>query len=180
MRLFTAIDLPAETKAALAALLDRFRPLARLRWSPIENLHITTKFIGEWPEAKLDDMKRALAQVTAPAIEVAVRGLGWFPNADRPRVLWAGIEGGDALRKLARDTERAVAKHGVTVEVREYSPHLTLARIPDPRDIAGEGAPLRKAIAETGAPDFGSFRASAFHLYLSAGGKYTKLVEYPL
>ena len=84
------------------------------------------------------------------------------------------------MRKLAQETERAVAKQGVTVEVREYSPHLTLARIPDPRDVAGDGAPLRKAIAETGAPDFGSFRASAFYLYLSAGGKYTKLVEFPL
>ena len=180
MRLFTAIDLPAETRAVLGALLDRLRPLAHLRWSPVENLHITTKFIGEWPEAKLDHMKRALAQVTAPPVEVAVRGLGWFPNADRPRVLWAGVEGGAELRKLAQETERAVAKLGVTVEVREYSPHLTLARIPDPRELRGGTAPLRKAIAEIGTPDFGSFHAAAFHLYLSGGRKYTRLSEYPL
>jgi 2'-5' RNA ligase len=177
MRLFTAIDLPAATKAVLAAHLDRLRPLARLRWSPVDNLHITTKFIGEWPEAQLDVLKRALATVPPQPVAIAVRGLGWFPNADRPRVLWAGIDAGPPLRNLARDTERAVAKLGVTVEMREYSPHLTLARIPDPRDV---GAPLRKAITETGSPEFGAFQATAFHLFLSAGGKYTKLAEYPL
>jgi len=47
LRLFTAIDIPADVKARLAALLDRLRPLARLHWIPVEKLHITTKFIGE-------------------------------------------------------------------------------------------------------------------------------------
>src|SRR5205085_1953986 len=128
-RLFTAIDLPAETRAALGALLDRLRPLAPLRWSPVENLHITTKFIGEWPEARLDGVKRALATVAPQPVAIGVRGLGWFPDANRPRVLWAGIDAGAPLKNLARETERAVAKLGVTVEMREYSPHLTLARI---------------------------------------------------
>ena len=59
MRLFTAIDIPADVKAALAALLDRLRPLADLRWIPLEKLHITTKFVGEWPEDRLDELKGA-------------------------------------------------------------------------------------------------------------------------
>ena len=37
-----------------------WKPLARINWSPVDNLHITTKFIGEWPEARLDEIKRAL------------------------------------------------------------------------------------------------------------------------
>jgi 2'-5' RNA ligase len=101
MRLFTAIDLPAATKAVLAAHLDRLRPLARLRWSPVDNLHITTKFIGEWPEAQLDVLKRALATVPPQPVAIAVRGLGWFPNADRP------------ARLMGRNRRRpAVAKPG--------------------------------------------------------------------
>jgi len=47
LRLFTAIDIPSDVKAALAALIDRLRPLAKLHWIPVEKLHITTKFIGE-------------------------------------------------------------------------------------------------------------------------------------
>ena len=38
---------------ALEQAMRELRPLAPLNWSPVENLHITSKFIGEWPEASL-------------------------------------------------------------------------------------------------------------------------------
>jgi RNA 2',3'-cyclic 3'-phosphodiesterase len=174
MRLFTAIDIAAEVRENLRALLARLRPLADLKWSPVDNLHITTKFIGEWPQERLEDMKRTLAAVSAPALDVQIRGVGWFPNARRPRVFWAGVDGGEPLRKLAQATEQSVASLGVSVEEREYSPHLTLARIADrvPLDA------LRSAVAGLESHSFGAFQASAFFLYLSAGGKYTKLAEF--
>src|SRR5580700_8022094 len=129
MRLFVAIDIPAAVIENLQALLDRLKPLAKLAWSPVNNLHITTKFIGEWPEARLDEMKTALRGVvqTGP-INLAVRGVGWFPNPRRPQVFWAGVDAGEPLAALARATEQAVLRLGVPAETREYSPHLTLAR----------------------------------------------------
>jgi 2'-5' RNA ligase len=176
MRLFTAIDLPEEVRTNLRVLLGRWKPLARINWSPTANLHITTKFIGEWPEARLDEMKRALAAIPrAGAIEIAVRGLGWFPNDRRPRVFWAGVEGGEPLANLARATEQAVAALGVPAEDRIFSPHLTLARI---REAVPLDA-LRSAIVKTTA-DFGSFHATDFFLYLSAGGRYTRLAAFSL
>jgi RNA 2',3'-cyclic 3'-phosphodiesterase len=160
LRLFTAIEIPADVKAALSALLDRLRPLAKLSWVPLEKLHITTKFIGEWPEDRLDELKRALASVRAPApVDIVIRGLGRLP-----RVLYAAVEPNEALTALAAATERAV---GGPEEDRPYRPHITLAR-------------SRKQVPRI---DFeqstiGSFRASSFALYLSAGGKYTKLQEF--
>ena len=101
MRLFTAIDIPADLTEALRSFVSRLRPTAKISWSPVENLHVTTKFIGEWPEPRLDEMKRALASVPAAgSIEITVKGLGWFPNERRPRVFWAGVDGGEALRSL--------------------------------------------------------------------------------
>jgi len=181
MRLFTAIDLSEEVRRNLERLLERLRPTARLRWSRPENLHVTTKFIGEWPEARLDELKRALAAIPRPgAIPIAVRGLGWFPNARAPRVFWAGIEAGSGLAELARQTELSTSRLGVPEEGRPYSPHLTLARVPP---VTPLGA-LEKAIADLGAPDFGGFTALRFHLYLSelspAGSRYTRLADFPL
>jgi 2'-5' RNA ligase len=177
MRLFTAIDISREVRDNLRALLNRLRPAADLRWSPVENLHITTKFIGEWPEARLDEMKRTLASVPSPGpFDIAVGRLGWFPNTKRPRVFWAGVEAAESLRALARATDLATANAGVPSEPRSYSPHLTLARI---RDNAKVDA-LLKAVGALASDDFGSFRATSFFLYLSAGGKYTKLAEFPL
>jgi 2'-5' RNA ligase len=174
MRLFTAIDLPEEMLEKLREFVGRLRPLAKLHWSPIENLHITTKFIGEWPEARMEQMIAALrgVPVTGP-ITISVRGLGWFPNARDPHTFWAGVDGGESLKALAGSTEQAVAALGVPAETRAFSPHLTLARLK-------KKVPLDEAIREAGDADFGAFQAISFFLYLSANGKYSKLAEFPL
>jgi 2'-5' RNA ligase len=174
MRLFTAIDLPSEMLERLGQFLARLRPLAKLRWTAVENLHITTKFIGEWPEARLSEMKTALRGVVRSGpIDVAVRGVGWFPDQRRPRVFWAGVDGGEPLASLARATDEAVLKLGVSAETREYSPHLTLARVKD-------AVKVDAILSVPGDPDFGCFRASSFFLYLSSNGKYSKLEEFSL
>jgi len=183
MRLFTAIEIPAPVKDHLRGLLDHLRPaakppVAKLSWTRVEDLHITTKFIGEWPEQRLEEMKLALAKVgSIGAFDIAIRGLGWFPNpSPHPRVLWAGVIAGSPLQALAHATESAVHALGVAKENREYSPHLTLARI-------REGAPLEalhRAIDSLPSCDFGSFRATGFHLYLSAAGRYTQLAAFSI
>ena len=180
MRLFVAIDIPAEIKDALRSFVARLRPAAQIGWSPVDNLHITTKFIGEWPEPRLDELKRALTLVPVKsAIDITVKGLGWFPNPRRPRVFWAGIEGGEPLRALARATELAVADFGVPIEERAYSPHLTLARIREAVPLEHLHKTIESFPAGCGF-DFGSFSATRFFLYLSAGGQYTQLSGFPL
>jgi 2'-5' RNA ligase len=177
LRLFTAIDIPPEVKAVFAALLDRLRPLAKLHWIPAEKLHITTKFIGEWPEGKLDELKAALAAITCPApVEIAIRRLGWLPNPRSARVLYAGVDASETLTALAAATEQAAGKAGVAVEDRIYRPHVTLARTR--KRVAMDG--LRGAVAEIEQSAIGSYRASSFDLYSSADGKYTKLQEFIL
>ena len=180
MRLFTAIDIPTDLTEALRSFVSRLRPTAKISWSPVENLHVTTKFIGEWPEPRLDEMTRALASVPATgSFEIAVKGLGWFPNPRRPRVFWAGVNGGEALRNLARATEGAVAGLDVPVETRDYSPHLTLARIRETVALDRLHQALESLPSGCGF-NFGSFRATQFFLYLSAGGRYTQLAGFPL
>ncbi len=181
MRLFTGIDLPGHVMEALERLLELLKPTARLNWSHTENLHITTKFIGEWPAERLEEMKAALATVPSPGpVPVAIRNLGYFPNARAPRVFWAGIEAGPGLAALARETDAAVARLGVEPEKRAFSPHLTLARIKEPVPLAD----LRETIASLGSLEFGEFTADRFYLYRSqlrpTGSVYTKLAEFPL
>ncbi|HML18704.1 MAG TPA: RNA 2',3'-cyclic phosphodiesterase [Bryobacteraceae bacterium] len=177
MRLFVAIDIPDHVKHKLRALVDRVKPFAKISWSPVDNLHVTTKFIGEWPEDRLDEMKHALASVGSPgAIPIAVRGIGWFPNPKNPRVFWVGVEGGEALNTLAHETEEAVYSIGVPKEPRKFAPHLTLARIRERLPLD----PLRQALEQVGPYDFGSFLASTFYLYLSKGGRYTRLADFEL
>jgi len=179
MRLFVGIDLPAEVCEKLERLLMHLRPAAHLKWSPVYNLHITLKFIGEWPEEKLPQLKAALATVPRRApIPASVKGLGFFPNARQPRVFWAAIECGDELAALARDVEAAIEPLGIAKENRPFRPHLTLARIKDPAPLDT----LRAAIAQVQSMEFGAFIIDRFNLYRSqpgsAGSIYTKLSEH--
>jgi len=167
-------------KAALAALIDRLRPLAKLHWISVEKLHITTKFIGEWPdkpEARLDELKRALSAVrSSTPVEIAIRRIGWLPNPRSARLLYAGVEASEPLSALAAATERAAEGVGVPVENRIYHPHVTLARTRKRVPVDA----LKRALEEIELSAIGSYQVSAFALYLSAGGKYTKLQEFSL
>jgi RNA 2',3'-cyclic 3'-phosphodiesterase len=177
MRLFTAVDIPDSIKDSLAKTIERLRPFADLKWTNVDKLHITTKFIGEWRQDRMPEMTAALRGVGSPgAMFIAVRGIEWIPDARHPRMLWAGVEAAPGLASLATETEEALRALGVAVEDRKYSPHLTLARI---RDHAVATA-LRPAIEPERQIDFGSFTASAFCLYLSQDGRYTKLAEFSL
>lgn len=180
MRLFVGLDLPAPIQESLGALIAQLRPAARCRWSPAANLHITTKFLGEWPQDKLSEMKAALAGVRGPAIDIAIRGLGWFPNPHNPRVFFAAVRAPESLAALARATEEAVEPLGIARETRTYSPHLTLARIEERAGLIE----LRQRIAALDSTDFGQFTATGFHLYLSqpstGGSVYSKLASFPL
>lgn len=179
MRLFTGIDLPEDAIDVFERLLVRFRPAAHLKWSPAYNLHITARFIGEWPEAKLDELKEALLKVPPrPPIKISFRGLGWFPNARRPRVFWAGVDAGTQMKELAHDIDSALELIGLPRDERELSPHLTLARIKQPVPLDK----LLQMVATMENAEFASFLADRFYLYRSqpgsAGSIYTKLSEF--
>jgi 2'-5' RNA ligase len=180
MRLFTGIAIAAPVIARLDDTVRRLRPLARVKWSPTENLHITTKFIGERPDSRLGEIQTVLGAIDPPgAIEIAVSGFGFYPNPRRPKIFFANIHAGAALSELARRTEAALLPLGCPPEERAYSPHLTLARFG-----AENTQSLLEQIEALGSPDFGSWRADRFHLYRShTGGAhsvYSILASWPL
>ncbi|HEY1495215.1 MAG TPA: RNA 2',3'-cyclic phosphodiesterase [Candidatus Solibacter sp.] len=180
MRLFTGLDLPVEVVGNLEELLRRLKPTAPIHWSPPANLHVTTKFIGEWPEERLGELTAALAKVPSRTpIPVNIRRVGFFPNPHSPRIFWCGIEA-PGLELLAADTDAATGALGIEPEKRPYSPHLTLARIKEQIDLQ----PLRKTVTALESLEFGSFEARSFFLYRSTlrptGSVYTKLAEFPL
>jgi len=184
MRLFVALDVPEDVRGALRELVAKLKPLSRsARWARPEGLHVTLKFIGhaiDRPESgKLGELRAALAGVRSEApVEMRFRGVGFFPDARRPRVVWCGVEASANLAPLAAEIEKAAAKIGIPREERVFVPHLTLARFKAP-----EGAEaLVRAVNEFASRDFGAARAAEFHLYESmlkpSGSEYRKIETY--
>ena len=158
MRLFTGIAIAPEVLEKLARVLDELRPLAKVNWSPVENLHITTKFIGAWPEARLAELKKTLEGLHfGKACGISIAKFGYFPNPHRPNAFFAGVQAGPELEDLAGRMDDALLPLGVAKEERRFTPHLTLARIKN-----GDVRQLQRHIAGMTDFDFGKFVASEY------------------
>jgi RNA 2',3'-cyclic 3'-phosphodiesterase len=181
MRLFVALEIPAAIRAALADVASRLRAHAGrgVRWTDPAGIHLTLKFIGEVEASRLEPIQSALAGVHSPGtVEAAFRGLGWFPNPRRPRVLWAGVQASEGMPALVREIEGALEPLGIAREAREFQPHLTLARIKPEENVAD----LQKHAEPLGAADFGRASYTAFDLMESKlrpqGAQYTRLARF--
>lgn len=179
MRLFIALDIPAEVRAGLTKYMERARALsAEARWARVEGLHVTLKFLGHVDDAVVEQIKATLASIKAAPFEVKFTGVGFFPNPNAARVFWAGVDGGNNLPRLASSIDAATEKLGFSREAKPYHPHLTLAR--------ASSRPLRglKPLLDGPLPQFGTMTAREFFLYLSqpqkGGSKYTKLERFGL
>jgi len=148
-------------------------------------MHITLKFIGEVGAEKLEPIRAALAPVhsTGP-IEMQFRGLGFFPNERRPRVLWCGVEASPNLAELAAAVERALVPLGIATESRDFVPHLTLARFNAEGGARRDLGTLVRAAGELKSYDFDRTRETEFHLIESilkpAGAEYKRLESFPI
>lgn len=180
MRLFVALDIPIETREALCSFIAQLKPkCASAQWVRPEAMHITLKFIGHIGEENLAAIRDALAKArSAEPIEMQFRGLGFFPNDNRPRVFWCGVHASPNAAVLAADLDRALAKLGIEAETRSFTPHLTLARFKEGGGRSGL-VEIVNAAHEMHSRDFGSLATSEFHLFESAtkstGAQYTKL-----
>lgn len=181
MRLFVALDLPAEVRDALERAVSNLKSqVSGARWSMRESLHLTLKFMGNAGETLLPRITTALAQIShAEPVSLAIRGIEFFPDDKRPRVMFCGVEDSPNLAELAASIETILEPLGFPRETRKYVPHITLARLNSARGIPK----LVAAAAPLASYHFGAARAREFHLYQSVlkpvGSEYKKLATFP-
>jgi len=139
MRSFIAVKISSHQREKIAALISTFRRTqARVKWVHPENLHATLKFLGEVNEADLPEIYDALEKslTNDQSFAFNLSGLGCFPNAKRPRVIWIGIQrGAPELRQMASKIDSLMSRFGFEKEKRGFSPHLTIGRVKDDRGI---------------------------------------------
>jgi 2'-5' RNA ligase len=159
-RLFVAIDLPDEVKNAVDGIVSRDLPGARR--VPLEQLHLTLRFIGDADEQMFQAVKKELATVRGTPFSLSIKGVGHFPPKREPRVLWVGMEESWQLRDLQKRIEHSLSNAGVAADERSFSPHITIARLRE--------SPLAKVESlEERHREFsaGPFSVDGFYLYSS-------------
>ncbi|MHC1746004.1 MAG: RNA 2',3'-cyclic phosphodiesterase [Negativicutes bacterium] len=143
MRVFIGIDLPIELKLALYDFQSEIKNLGvGGAFKSQENFHITLEFLGEIDPA----MKSALVEVLSEVSRkykpflLNIGGIGAFPSFRRPHTLWTSV-GGNLLElnKLRDNLHLELANKGFPVEMRQFTPHLTIVSHPKPgiADLSG-------------------------------------------
>ena len=138
-RLFIAIELPKDVRGRISRHIQRLReqlPEVRASWTREENLHLTLKFLGDNAVATAESVSEALKLAAGrfSSFEIEIRECGAFPPRGKPNVLWIGISDPSAnLAKLHEEIEDECDRIGITRERRTFHPHLTIARLRDPR-----------------------------------------------
>jgi len=136
IRSFIAIELPDELKIELTRLQDRLKlgGQSSVKWVNPNSIHLTLKFLGNIAADRVEEISRALeeaAQGISP-FYLEIKGLGVFPNQRRVQVAWVGIYGEvDKLVQLQQRIESNLVPLDFTAESRQFTPHLTLARLRD-------------------------------------------------
>jgi 2'-5' RNA ligase len=138
-RIFAAIELSPEARRAAAGYVDSLRrefPQLRVGWERPEKFHLTLKFLAEARGKQLAALENAVRE---PAGEfspfvLSLVGCGAFPNRGAARVLWLGIGDKEGrLRELQKQIELLGQMAGLPAEKREFNPHLTVARLREPK-----------------------------------------------
>ena len=183
-RVFAALELPSELQQQLARLQEALKaavPPRSVRWVRPEGIHLTLKFYGDIDPAVLPDLQAGLGRAAAlvAPMQLTVAGVGAFPNAARPTVIWAGVSGQmEPLQRLQAAVEREAAPLGFSPEARGYTPHLTLGRV-NAGPGGGEGRGLTQALTAERERQMGSFKPDHLSLMNSelrpGGSVYTEL-----
>ena len=126
MRLFVAINLSDEIKAALLAAIARLERSAKSgRYTDERNLHLTLAFIGE--THRVDAAKAVLDSLDFKRFDITLSGSGRF-RRNGGDIYWAGIERNNPLERLASALSGALRRADFDIEIREFKAHITLGR----------------------------------------------------
>ncbi|HML10917.1 MAG TPA: RNA 2',3'-cyclic phosphodiesterase [Stellaceae bacterium] len=175
LRLFVGIEFPPELKLRLSLLQSG---MAGAKWVDPGNFHLTLRFIGEVDEGIAADVDEALSRLKARAFSLQLAGVGTF-GGDKPRQLWVGVEREPALGALQGKIEQALIRAGLPPEPRKFAPHVTLARLWQPK-----GGELQQFLASHAQFRAEPLRVERFSLIASyptkAGSVYEDQADYKL
>ncbi|OYR19882.1 RNA 2',3'-cyclic phosphodiesterase [Brucella thiophenivorans] len=128
-RLFTALEIPRDAALSLSLLRGG---LPGARWIDVENYHLTLRFIGDVEGHVADEIANALDRVRRPEFMLNLSGVDAF-GSKKPHSIYAGVSLSPELNALQGEIERICKRLGIAADPRKFVPHVTLARLRNPR-----------------------------------------------
>ncbi len=186
-RLFVAITLPDAVKDRIEEAQRKLKQANLnhgIRWTKREQFHLTLKFLGNVEAARLQGLRDALCEACKSFAPVSLHAkeIGFFPDARRPRVIWAGVnDPGNILARLQENVEAAVKAFTNEKPEKAFAGHVTLGRIQ--RIKPPEAESLARLARSMAGFAFGEWAADRLELIRSelssSGSRYTTISAVP-
>jgi 2'-5' RNA ligase len=188
LRLFVAIPMPEVVRNEITGFQQELRQLVSrdaIRWTKPEQFHLTLRFLGEVPAGRVAALQEAINAVCAgePALRLRTQGVGFFPNARAPRVIWAGVNDGEGrLVDLQKKIEGAVQPFTQEQGTERFAGHVTIGRVkflkrPEIEKLAAHAQAVKDRL-------FGEWTANEVELIrsdlLPTGASHTLLAAFRL
>jgi len=138
IRAFIAVEIDEIVRRKLSEIVLEFeKTKCDVKWVKTENFHLTLIFLGDIIQETVDSLKDILRKAvsTFQPFKIEIKGMGTFGHPKYPRVIWAGIEPNDSIQSLYRAVKTEVTTLKLSVDEKEYIPHLTIGRVRSGRGI---------------------------------------------
>lgn len=179
MRTFIAIDLPDEIKSRIADVSEQFSA-SGIVIVQRDVLHISLHFLGERSDEEIEKIKEAMGELRAKQFRIEIKELGVF-TPDYLKVVFAKVAAGrEECESIYNQLSTSMSSRGFQLEQRDYTPHVTIARVKRLKDKRR----VLSLIDEYSNEGFGSFEATSVKLKASEltedGPVYRDLYEVKL
>ncbi|ALT68807.1 RNA 2',3'-cyclic phosphodiesterase [Methanobrevibacter millerae] len=131
IRAFLAIDLDDDLKPKINKIIREFKQIdANIKYVDLQNLHFTLKFFGDIDTEGIDLISEKIENVIKDfdSFTIKIKGCGAFPNKNRIKVIWVGLDEDEILKDLHDKLDKEFNSIGFDLD-RKFSSHLTIGRM---------------------------------------------------
>lgn len=183
MRCFIAVDISEDVRKSIGGVINRLMPLSSgVRWVAPGNMHLTLKFLGDVKDGSIPDIVKKLEAIcdNFGPFAIEIKGTGVFPSVKYPNVIWVGAGESQELKNIHAIIQESMSEAGFEREKRKFSPHFTVGRVKDRRNIDL----LIKELCTFKATVFGSIYIEEILLMRSelkpSGAEYSRIAVFKL
>ena len=182
IRAFLAIDLDDDLKPKINKIIREFKQIdANIKYVDLQNLHFTLKFFGDIDTEGIDLISEKIENVIKDfnSFTIKIKGCGAFPNKNRIKVIWVGVDEDEILKDLHDKLDKEFNSIGFDLD-RKFSSHLTIGRM---KSAKGKDK-VKNTIETYNNIDIGTMEVNSIKLKKStltpSGPRYEDLLEFRL
>lgn len=182
IRAFLAIDLDDDLKPKINKIIREFKQIdANIKYVDLENLHFTLKFFGDIDTEGIDLISSKIENVIKDfdSFDIKIKGCGAFPNKNRIKVIWVGLDEDEILKDLHDKLDKEFNYIGFDLD-KKFSSHLTIGRM---KSAKGKDK-VKKTLETFNTIDIGTMEVNTITLKKStltpSGPIYEDLIQFRL